>query len=85
MRNREAIKLGMKVKITSWAIDSLEHGADRDRKELVGRTGTVIENGLYISVKLDDDPALLPAAVLCVPSEIEAIPDADTGSSSLTA
>ena len=85
MRNREAIVPGMKVKIVSWAVGNDSGYAIQDRKELLGRTGTVIENGLYISVRLDDDPALLKAAVLCVPSELEAITDADTGTAPRTA
>lgn len=85
MQNREAIKAGMKVKIVNWAVENVGPYADTDRRELVGRTGTVIEVGIYISVRLDDDPAKLKAAVLCIPSELEAINDADTGQTAITA
>lgn len=71
MRNSEALKPGMRVKIVRWAINNPDRYAEEDRKQLVGRTGTVIENGIYVSVKLDEDPALLPSAVLCVLSELE--------------
>lgn len=78
MRNRESVKPGMRVKIVEWAVGTDNPWVREDREQLIGATGTVIEVGLYISVKLDEDKAKLPSAVLCVPGEIELITDADT-------
>lgn len=70
------MKPGTRVRITSWAVSNVSPYADRDRRELIGRTGTVIDAGLYVSVLLDHDPAYAKASVIAIEAELEVIDDA---------
>jgi hypothetical protein len=72
---------GDRVRIVSWAVGNEGPYASADRRQLVGKTGTILDAGLYIAVLLDDDPAYLKASVIAIESELEVITDADTGQS----
>lgn len=62
---------GDRVKIVRWAVSNESRYAEADRQQLVGKTGTVLDAGLYISVLLDDDPAYVHASVIAIESELE--------------
>lgn len=69
---------GDRVRVIAWAENNVSPLAARDRREVVGRTGTVIDAGLYVAVLLDDDPAHAKASLIAIESELEVINDADT-------
>ena len=64
-------KKGDRVKIIRWAVNNESRMAEADRQQLVGKIGTVIDAGMYISVLLDHDPAYVHASVIAVESELE--------------
>lgn len=73
---------GDRVKIVEWAVTNEGPYAAKDRRQLLGRTGTVVQaDDYYVSVKLDDDPAYVHATVLAVPSELEHHVDQDQAKS----
>lgn len=61
---------GDRVKIVEWAVNNQGPYASADRAKLIGRTGTVISAGMYVSVQLDDDPAYVKASVIAEESEL---------------
>lgn len=69
-------KPGDRVKIVRWAINNESVMAANDRRQLMGKTGTVQSVGMYISVVLDEDPAYVHASVIAVESELEHYDDA---------
>lgn len=72
---------GDRVKIVEWAVNNDGPYARADRQKLIGRTGTVISAGLYVSVQLDDDPAYVKASVIAEESELRHHDDADQAQS----
>jgi ribosomal protein L21E len=66
---------GDRVQIIEWAVGNVGPYAKADREKLVGRTGTVINAGLYVSVELDDDPAYVKASVIAEESELRLYDD----------
>jgi len=72
---------GDRVKIVEWAVNNDGPYARADRQKLIGRTGTVISAGLYVSVQLDDDPAYVKASVIAEESELRLYDDADEAKS----
>jgi hypothetical protein len=73
---------GDRVKIVEWAVTNEGPYASKDRRQLVGRTGTVVQSADdYVSVRLDDDPAYVHATVLAIPSELEHYVDQDEAQS----
>lgn len=63
-------RAGDRVQIVEWAVNNDGPYARQDREKLVGRVGTVISAGMYISVMLDDDPAYVKASVIAEESEL---------------
>jgi hypothetical protein len=66
---------GDRVRIVQWATNNEGPYAAKDRAQLVGQLGTVVQsNDEYVSVRLDENPNHLPTStVLAIHSELEVI------------
>lgn len=66
---------GDRVRIVQWAVTNESGYAAKDRAQLVGQLGTIIQTSDdYVSVHLDENPNHLPSStVLAIHSELEVI------------